>query len=286
MRLTIRDNKTEVGNYIGDYIARRIKTFRSQPGHPQFVLGLPTGSSPLPVYKRLVELYEQGNVSFKDVVTFNMDEYVGIPRDHSESYHTFMFKNLFSHIDIDPKNTHILDGNAPDLYKECENYEQSIKTAGGIDLFLGGIGADGHIAFNEPGSSLSSRTRIKTLAYETILDNCRFFNNDLALVPRMALTVGVQTVMDAREVVLVVTGQNKALALSQMIEGGVNHMVTASALQTHPWALVVCDEDATSELRVKTVKYFKSIEQVQDEVEAKYGPVESVRLGLGRASAA
>lgn len=112
---------------------------------------------------------------------------------------------------------------------------------GGIDLFLGGIGADGHIAFNEPGSSLKSRTRIKTLAYETILDNCRFFNNDLAAVPRMALTVGVQTVMDAKEVVLVVTGQNKALALSQMIEGGVNHMVTASALQSHPWALVVCE---------------------------------------------
>lgn len=158
-----------------------------------------------------------------------------------------------------PKNTHILNGNAEDLYKECEDYEIAIKEVGGIDLFLGGIGAgescfpktfgldltlnrlDGHVAFNEPGSSLRSRTRIKTLAYETILDNCRFFNNDLAAVPRMALTVGVQTVMDAREVVLVVTGQNKALALSQMIEGGMNHMVTASALQTHPWSLVVCE---------------------------------------------
>jgi glucosamine-6-phosphate deaminase len=154
-----------------------------------------------------------------------------------------------------PKNTHILNGNAEDLYKECEDYENSIVSVGGIDLFLGGIGAgksfphsqerdwlaDGHIAFNEPGSSLKSRTRIKTLAYETILDNCRFFNNDLEAVPRMALTVGVQTVMDAREVVLVVTGQNKALALSQMIEGGVNHMVTASALQTHPWSLVVAE---------------------------------------------
>ncbi|CAD6580273.1 MAG: Glucosamine-6-phosphate isomerase (Glucosamine-6-phosphate deaminase) (GNPDA) (GlcN6P deaminase), partial [Tremellales sp. Tagirdzhanova-0007] len=210
---------------IGDYVARRIKTFRPKPGHESFVLGLPTGSSPLPVYKRLVELHKKGEVSFKDVVTFNMDEYVGIPRDHPESYHTFMFSNFFSLVDINPKNTHILDGEAEDLYKECEDYEAAIKAVGGIDLFLGGIGADGHIAFNEPGSSLSSRTRIKTLAYETILDNCRFFNNDLALVPRMALTVGVQTVMDAREVVLVVTGQNKALALSQMIEGGVNHMV-------------------------------------------------------------
>jgi len=286
MRLTVRDTKEQVGQYIGDYIAKRINNFKPKAGRPHFVLGLPTGSSPLPVYKRLVELYEEGKVSFKDVVSFNMDEYVGIPRDHPESYHTFMFKNFFSLIDIDPKNTHILDGNAEDLYKECEDYELAIKEAGGIDLFLGGIGADGHIAFNEPGSSLSSKTRIKTLAYETILDNCRFFNNDLSAVPRMALTVGVQTVMDAREVVLVVTGQNKALALSQMIEGGVNHMVTASALQTHPWALVVCDEDATNELRVKTVKYFKSIEKVQDEVEAKYGPTGAVRLGLGRASAA
>ncbi|WOO83541.1 Glucosamine-6-phosphate deaminase [Vanrija pseudolonga] len=286
MRLTIRDTKTEVGHYIGDYIARRINTFVATPGHPNFVLGCPTGSSPLPVYARLVELYKAGKVSFKNVVTFNMDEYVGIPRDHPESYHTFMFKNFFSLIDIDPKNTNLLNGNAEDLYHECEAYEAKILEVGGIDLFLGGIGADGHIAFNEPGSSLKSRTRIKTLAYETILDNCRFFNNDLAAVPRMALTVGVQTVMDAKEVVLVVTGQNKALALSQMIEGGVNHMVTASALQSHPWALVVCDEDATSELRVKTVKYFKSIEKVQDEVEAKYGEVASVRLGLSRVTAA
>lgn len=140
-----------------------------------------------------------------------------------------------------PKNTNLLNGEAEDLYAECAAYEAKIKEVGGIDLFLGGIGADGHVAFNEPGSSLTSRTRIKTLAYETIVDNARFFDNDLAKVPRMALTVGVQTVMDAREVVLVVTGQNKALALSHMIEGGVNHMVTASALQTHPWALVVCE---------------------------------------------
>lgn len=286
MRLTIRDNKQQVGNYIAEYIARRVSLFKPSAEKTHFVLGLPTGSSPLPVYQRLVELYKEGKVSFKDVITFNMDEYVGIPRDHPESYHTFMFKNFFSLVDVDPKNTHILNGNAEDLYKECEDYENAIVSVGGIDLFLGGIGADGHIAFNEPGSSLKSRTRIKTLAYETILDNCRFFNNDLEAVPRMALTVGVQTVMDAREVVLVVTGQNKALALSQMIEGGVNHMVTASALQTHPWSLVVADEDATNELRVKTVKYFKSIEKVQDEVEAQYGSVASIRMGLGKASAA
>ena len=188
-------------------------------------------------------------------------------------------------MDIDPKNVNILDGNATDLINECNEYEAKIQAAGGIELFLGGIGEDGHIAFNEPGSSLSSRTRIKTLAYDTILANARFFGNDIAAVPRMALTVGVKTVLDSREVVVVVTGQRKALALSMAIEHGVNHLWTLSALQTHPWALIVVDEDATAgtgtcapdrdviltiapELRVKTVKYFKSIERVHEEVEA------------------
>ena len=149
-------------------------------------------------------------------------------------------------MDIDPKNVNLLNGNALDLVDECNRYEEKIQAAGGIELFLGGIGEDGHIAFNEPGSSLSSRTRMKTLAYDTILANARFFGNDIAAVPRMALTVGVKTVLDAREVVVVVTGQRKALALSMAIEHGVNHLWTLSALQTHPWALIVVDEDATA----------------------------------------
>ena len=149
-------------------------------------------------------------------------------------------------MDIDPKNVNILDGNAADLVGECDAYEEKIRASGGIELFLGGIGEDGHIAFNEPGSSLASRTRIKTLAYDTILANARFFANDIAAVPRMALTVGVKTVLESREVVVVVTGQRKALALSMAIEHGVNHLWTLSALQTHPWALIVVDEDATA----------------------------------------
>ncbi|KIM67345.1 hypothetical protein SCLCIDRAFT_1210404 [Scleroderma citrinum Foug A] len=196
-----------------------------------------------------------------------MDEYVGLPTDHSESYHTFMFREFFSHVDIPPSQVNILDGNAPDLVAECNAYEARIKQYGGIELFLAGIGEDGHIAFNEPGSSLASRTRIKTLAYDTILANARFFNGDVSAVPRMALTVGVATVLEAREIVVVVTGLRKALALSKAIEGGVNHLWTLSALQLHPWALIVVDEDATAELHVKTVKYFKSIERVQEEVE-------------------
>jgi len=266
MRLVIREDKTHVGAYVGNYIAQRINEFKPTAEKP-YVLGLPTGSSPIPTYQYLIGLVKKGELSFKHVVTFNMDEYVGLPEDHPESYHTFMFREFFSHIDIDPKNVHILDGNNPDLYGECKAYEEAIEKFGGIDLFLGGIGEDGHIAFNEPGSSLVSRTRVKTLAYDTILANSRFFGNDLNAVPRMALTVGVATVLAAREVVVVVTGQRKALALSKAIEEGINHLWTLSALQQHPWALIVADEDATAELRVKTVKYFKSIEKVQDEVE-------------------
>lgn len=268
MRLIIRDDPATVGDYVANYIAKRINDFGPTAEKP-FVLGLPTGSSPIPTYKALINKVKEGSLSFKHVVTFNMDEYVGLPRDHSESYHTFMFREFFSHIDIPPSQVNLLDGNAEDLIAECNAYESRIKQCGGIELFLGGIGEDGHIAFNEPGSSLASRTRIKTLAYDTILANARFFNNNIAAVPRMALTVGVATVLEAREVVVVVTGQRKSLALSKAIEDGVNHLWTLSALQLHPWALIVVDEDATAELHVKTVKYFKSIERVQDEVEER-----------------
>lgn len=269
MRFIIRDDPVAVGEYVGNYIARRINDFDPTPER-KFVLGLPTGSSPIPTYKTLIRLVKEGKLSFKNVITFNMDEYVGLPKDHKESYHTFMFEQLFSHIDIPPSQVNILDGTKVDLIAECEEYEEKIKNAGGIELFLAGIGEDGHVAFNEPGSSLSSRTRIKTLAYDTILANSRFFDNDLTQVPHMALTVGVATVLDAREVVVVVTGQRKALALRRAIEEGINHLITLSALQSHQHSLIVSDEDATAELRVKTVKYFKSIERVQDEVEASH----------------
>ena len=151
------------------------------------------------------------------------------------------------------------NGSEEALESECNRYEEKIKAAGGIELFLGGIGPDGHIAFNEPGSSLESRTRIKTLAYDTIVANSRFFDDDLSKVPKMALTVGVRTVMDAREVLIIITGFNKAMALHMCVESGVNHMWTVSAIQEHPKAILVCDEDATMELKVKTVRYFKAL---------------------------
>ncbi|TRM69212.1 hypothetical protein BD626DRAFT_8131 [Schizophyllum amplum] len=266
MRLIIRENPSHVGDYIANYICKRINAFAPTPEKP-FVLGLPTGSSPIPTYKALIKLVKDGKLSFKNVVTFNMDEYVNLPEDHPESYHTFMFREFFSHVDIPPSQVNILNGNAKDLIGECKAYEERIKSYGGIELFLGGIGEDGHIAFNEPGSSLASRTRIKTLAYDTIIANARFFQNDISKVPHMALTVGVATVLDSREVVVVVTGLKKALALNKAIEEGINHLWTLSALQLHPRSLIVVDEDATNELHVKTVKYFKSIERVQDEVE-------------------
>ena len=208
------------------------------------------------MYKLLVEAYKDNRISFRNVTTFNMDEYVGIPQEHPESYHSFMFTNLFRHIDIDPNNVHILNGNPTnnDYAGECARYEAQIREAGGIELFLGGVGSDGHIAFNEPASSLASRTRVKSLAYETRVANARFFNGDLSKVPSMALTVGVATIMDAREVVILAIGHGKAGAIQQAVEGGVSHMCTLSCLQMHACSMVVVDEDATLECRVKTVK--------------------------------
>ena len=213
------------------------------------------------MYKELVKAYKEGRVSFKNVVTFNMDEYVGLPEEHPESYHSFMATNLFNHIDCPKENIHILNGNAEDLDAECEKYEEMIRQAGGVDLFLGGIGPDGHIAFNEPCSSLSSRTRIKTLTSDTIIANSRFFDNDVNKVPKNALTVGVGTVLDAKEVLIMVNGHNKARALQAAVEGAVTQMWTISALQMHKHGIIVCDEAATDELKVGTYKYFKDIER-------------------------
>jgi len=298
MRLIIRPDYDAVSAWAANHIARRIREFAPSPARP-FVLGLPTGSTPLGTYRKLAELCAAGKLSFADVVTFNMDEYVGLPEEHPQSYHTFMRENLFSKVDARPGNVNLLDGNAPDLGAECARYEEKIRALGGIELFLGGVGADGHIAFNEPGSSLSSRTRVKTLTQDTKVMNSRFlggvgadghiafnepgsslssrtrvktltqdtkvmnsrfFGGDPEKVPKTALTVGVGTVMDAREVLVLASGINKARAMQHSIEEGVNHLWTLSCIQLHPRGLVVCDEDATMELKVGTVRYFKEIE--------------------------
>ena len=261
MRLIIQPDYVGISQWAADYVVQKINAAAPTAAKP-FVLGLPTGSSPLGMYRALVAAHQAGRVSFEHVVTFNMDEYVGIPQDHPESYHTFMWKNFFQHIDIKKENVHILNGNASDLEAECKAYEAAIEAVGGIDLFLGGIGPDGHIAFNEPGSSLSSRTRIKTLTTDTIIANSRFFGGDVNQVPKTALTVGVATVMSAREVLILVNGHGKARALQQAVEGSINQMWTITALQLHPKGIIVCDEAACIELKVGTYNYFKDIERL------------------------
>lgn len=259
MRLIIEPNYEEVSRWAANYVASRINEAKPTAEKP-FVLGCPTGGSPLGMYKNLIKLNKEGKVSFKNVVTFNMDEYCGIPQDHEQSYHTFMWTNFFNHIDILPENVNILNGNAEDPIAECQRFEDKIQSYGGIDLFMGGVGPDGHIAFNEPGSALTSKTRMKTLTQDTIIANSRFFNNDVNQVPKTALTVGVGTVMAAKSVMLIVNGYNKARALRHGVEGGISQMWTISALQMHPKAIIIADEDACAELKVGTYKYFKDIE--------------------------
>lgn len=257
MRVLIQPDYEAVSQWTANYVIKKINECKND----KFVLGLPTGSTPLGTYKKLIEAHKNKKVSFKNVITFNMDEYVNISEDHPESYHYFMWKNLFNHIDINKENVNILNGNAADLDKECELYEEKIKKAGGIDLFLGGIGPDGHIAFNEPGSSLTSKTRIKTLTDDTIIANSRFFDNDVNKVPKTALTVGVGTILSAKEVIILASGHNKARALAEVIEGGISQRWTVSALQMHPKGIIVCDEFATYEMTVGTYKYFKQLEK-------------------------
>lgn len=261
MRVIIEPDYERLSQWAANYIAKRMKEHVRKGETRPFVLGLPTGSSPIGTYRELVKLCKSGYISFRNVVTFNMDEYAGLPRDHEQSYWTFMHKHLFDLIDIPAENINILDGMAEDTAAECQRFEEKIASYGGIDLFLGGIGADGHIAFNEPFSSLTSRTREKTLTFDTKLMNSRFFGGNISAVPSKALTVGVGTVMDAKEVMILVNGHNKARALRHTVEGGVSQSWTCSALQMHKKAIIVCDEDACDELKVGTYRFFKDIEQ-------------------------
>ena len=261
MRVVIQENYDKMCKWAADYIAARINAHR---GDRPFVLGLPTGSSPLGVYAELARMNKAGAVSFKNVVTFNMDEYLGLPREHDQSYWYFMHDNLFNHlVDMKPENINILNGMAEDPEAECARYEAKIASYGGIDLFMGGIGVDGHLAFNEPFTSLTSRTGVRVLTSDTRIVNSRFFGNDPEKVPAKALSVGIGTVMDAREVLILINGHNKARALAASVEGGVSQKWTCSALQTHPNAIIACDEPACGELTVDTYKYFLDIEKAE-----------------------
>lgn len=260
MRVIIEPDYEKLSLWAAEYVVNKINAFNPTDDR-KFVLGLPTGSSPIGMYQAIIKAHKEGRISFKNVLTFNMDEYVNLPENHPESYHTFMKKNLFDHIDCPKENIHILNGNAENLQAECARYEQMIKDAGGIDLFIGGIGPDGHIAFNEPGSSLSSRTRIKTLTTDTRIANARFFGGKPEDVPSLALTVGVGTVMSAKEVLILCNGHNKSRALQAAVEGAVTQMWTISSLQLHPHGIVVCDEAACEEIKHGTYRFFKDVEK-------------------------
>jgi len=244
MEIIIKQDAHAAGHAAARVVARVVR------GKPNAVLGLATGSTPLTLYKELVRLHREEGLDFSRVTTFNLDEYVGLEKDHPQSYYTFMWKNLFSQINIKSENVHIPDGMAADVPASCAAYEQKIAEAGGIDLQVLGIGSDGHIGFNEPTSSFASRTRIKTLTRQTVADNARFFDGDEAKVPHHCITMGIGTIMDARMNLMLAFGAGKAEAIADTVEGPVASIMPASILQHHPAAKVFIDEAAASALKL------------------------------------
>jgi len=248
MLILLGSKPEDVAKIVAGIIRDRIKI------KPDLVLGLATGSTPIVVYKELIRLHKEEGLDFSKVITFNLDEYLGLRKSHEQSYYTFMWDNLFKHININPSNVYIPQGdfdgrtdeNDPVIANWCEWYENKIASYGGVDIQLLGIGSDGHIAFNEPGSSLSSRTRVTQLFQRTISDNARFFNNDLKLVPTKAVTMGVGTILDAIEIILMATGAGKSEAVRASIEGPITSMCPASVVQWHMYSYICVDEGAAS----------------------------------------
>lgn len=241
MEVIVKNTYDEVGALAGNMIAEVVRR------NPRCVLGLATGSTPLGTYKELIRLHKEEGLDFSQVVTFNLDEYVGLEPTHDQSYRYFMNQNLFNHINIRKENTHVPLGMADDIETMCAEYEIMIEEAGGIDVQLLGIGGNGHIAFNEPGSSLASRTRVKTLDERTIKDNARFFKK-LEEVPRYAVTMGIGTILEAREIILLANKANKADAVAALVQGPVAASCPASACQLHPHVTVIVDKDAAGKL--------------------------------------
>ncbi len=252
MKVAIVQNAAEGSKLAASIFIEQVKQ------NPKTVLGLATGSTPVQMYKLLIEAYKEGVVSFKDCQSFNLDEYLGLAPEHDQSYHYFMKTQLFDGIDIDQAKTQVPDGLATDIAASCQAYEDAIKAAGGIDIQLLGIGSDGHIAFNEPGCSLACRTHSQVLTQQTIEDNARlFFGGKLDEVPTQAVTMGVGTIMDAKKVVLLAFGAGKQEAIQGLVEGPVTAMCPCSALQYHNDCIVICDEAAAGKL--KNVEYYKYI---------------------------
>ncbi len=244
MLVLVKENYDDMSKEAAKIVAALVRR------KPDCVLGLATGSTPLGLYKELIRMHKEEGLDFSKVTTFNLDEYVGLPPEHDQSYHYFMWENLFKHINIDPSRVHVPHGMADDVEEHCRWYEERIKKAGGIDLQVLGIGANGHIAFNEPGSSLGSRTRIKTLTEKTRQDNARFFKS-IDEVPKYAITMGIGTIMEARQLLLLASGKNKAHAIKITVEGPITAMVPATIVQMHPKATIIVDKEAAAELTGK-----------------------------------
>ncbi|MCL5408515.1 MAG: glucosamine-6-phosphate deaminase [Candidatus Omnitrophica bacterium] len=252
MRVIIKDNYEEMSKAAAQLVKNRILNKNN------LILGLATGSSPIGLYKELIKMCEKKEISFKKMKTFNLDEYYELNPDHPQSYRYFMNINLFDYIDINKKETYVPDGLAKDVDKFCSDYEKKIKSEDGIDLQVIGIGGDGHIGFNEPGTSLASRTHLVILDEQTIKDNARFFNS-IDEVPKSAITMGVGTVLDTKEILLVANGIKKAKIVAQALEGPITSMVTCSAIQLHPKVTVFLDKEAASEL--KRLSYYNFVEK-------------------------
>ncbi|WP_153555600.1 glucosamine-6-phosphate deaminase [Roseimaritima sediminicola] len=255
MRVVIVEDAEAAGRRAAEEIADLVRR------KPNAVLGLATGGTPVRCYHELVRMHREEGLDFSQVHTFNLDEYLGLAPDHPQSYRYFMQSHLFQHINVPQENTHLPDGLTKDVDATCQQYEEQIRSAGGIDIQLLGIGSDGHIAFNEPGSSLASRTRLKSLTAETIRDNARFFGSE-ADVPQLAITTGVGTILESRVCLMLATGQQKATAVREAIEGAVSARVTASALQLHPQSIAVLDEAAAAELDF--ADYYRRAEQLRE----------------------
>lgn len=262
MRVIIKPDYQSLSQWAADYVVYRINKHHPTPKKP-FVMGLPSGSTPLGMFEILARYYKERKVSFENVVFFGMGEYVGMGAGDEHGFQYYLWDKFLKYVNIKKEHVHFLDGLTKNFAKECANYEKAIAAAGGVDLFIGGVGEDGHIAFNEPYSSLNSRTRAKLLTPSTLQANSRFFDNDISKVPPMVLTIGIATMMDAAEVMILASGKSKATAVKNAIEGNITHVWPVSVLQQHQHGVFACDEAATAQLDPQTVIYFKEIDQAK-----------------------
>ncbi|MBQ8672223.1 MAG: glucosamine-6-phosphate deaminase [Alphaproteobacteria bacterium] len=260
MRVIIKSSYDELSQWAANYVIYRINKYRPTPKNP-FVFGLPSGSTPLGMFKYLAQAYKEGKVSFANVVFFGMGEYIGVGAGNPHGFQYYLWDQFLKYVNIKKEHVYFLDGLTTNFAKECENYEKTIKKYGGVDLFIGGVGVDGHIAFNEPYSSLGSHTRAKMLTPSTLRANSRFFDNDVSKVPPTVLTIGIATLMEAKEVIILANGKNKAAAIKNAIEGAITHVWPVSVLQQHPHAIIACDVVATAGLAPETVAYFNEVEK-------------------------